>query len=38
VASWLETLSVENGVLIDQAALEKTDEEGNVTARLTLGL
>lgn len=38
VASWLETLSVENGVVIDQAALEKTDEEGNVTARLTLGL
>jgi general secretion pathway protein M len=38
VASWLETLSVENGVVIDQAALEKTAEEGNVTARLTLGL
>lgn len=38
VASWLETLSVENGVLIDQAALEKTAEEGKVTARLTLGL
>jgi general secretion pathway protein M len=38
VASWLETLSVENGVLINQAALEKTAEEGKVTARLTLGL
>jgi len=38
VASWLETLSVENGVLIDQAALEKTAEGGKVTARLTLGL
>jgi len=38
VASWMETLSVENGVLIDQAALEKTAEGGKVTARLTLGL
>ncbi|WP_228702972.1 type II secretion system protein GspM [Marinobacter gelidimuriae] len=28
VASWLEILSVENGVLIDQAALEKTAEGG----------
>jgi general secretion pathway protein M len=38
VASWLETLSVENGVVIDQAALEQTAEAGKVTARLTLGL
>ena len=38
VASWLETLNVENGVVIDQAALEQTAEAGRVTARLTLGL
>ena len=38
VAFWLETLSAENGVVIDQAALEQTAEAGRVTARLTLGL
>ncbi|EAZ99879.1 type II secretion system protein GspM [Marinobacter sp. ELB17] len=38
VASWLETLSVESGVVIGQAALEQTAEAGKVKARLTLGL
>jgi len=38
VAFWLETLGSENGVVVDQAALEQTAEAGKVTARLTLGL
>lgn len=38
VASWLETLSLENGVVIEQAALGQAAEVGRVTARLTLGL
>ncbi len=38
VAAWLESLNAQNGVVIEQAALEQAAEAGRITARLTLGL
>ena len=38
VAAWVESLNAQNGVVIEQAALEQAAEPGRVTARLTLGL
>lgn len=37
VASWLESLNTEHGVIIDQAAMDKT-EPGRVSTRLTLAI
>jgi general secretion pathway protein M len=36
VAGWLETLNTENGVEIDQASMDRQDEPGLVSVRLTL--
>ncbi|MBS8239195.1 type II secretion system protein M [Marinobacter lipolyticus] len=36
VAAWLENLTANHGVVIDQAALDKQDEPGIVSVRLTL--
>ena len=36
VAAWLERLSTSNGVIIDQAAMDREDEPGRVSVRLTL--
>lgn len=36
VAGWLETLSVENGVEIEQASMDRQSEPGLVSVRLTL--
>lgn len=38
VAAWVESLNAQNGVVIEQAALEQAAEAGRITARLTLGL
>lgn len=36
VASWLERLNTENGVVIDQAAMDRGNDPGKVSVRLTL--
>ncbi|WP_286222711.1 type II secretion system protein M [Marinobacter apostichopi] len=36
VAAWLERLKSGNGVIIDQAAMDRADEPGRVSVRLTL--
>lgn len=36
VAAWLENLTSEQGIVIDQAALDRSDKPGRVSARLTL--
>jgi general secretion pathway protein M len=36
IARWLETLSSEYGIVIDQAAIDRDDEPGQVSTRLTL--
>lgn len=36
VAGWLETLNTTNGVQIDQASMDRQDEPGLVSVRLTL--
>ncbi|PAV25623.1 general secretion pathway protein M [Tamilnaduibacter salinus] len=36
VARWLETLSAEYGIVIDQAAVDRNDQPGLVSVRLTL--
>lgn len=36
VAAWLEQLKSGNGVIIDQAAMDRADEPGRVSVRLTL--
>lgn len=36
VAGWLEKLSVEHGIRVDQASMERTPEPGQVNVRLTL--
>lgn len=36
VASWLERLSTEHGVVIDQAAMDRGNDPGSVSVRLTL--
>lgn len=36
VAAWLERLTAEHGIVIDQAALDRSDKPGRVSARLTL--
>lgn len=36
VAAWLENLNTNHGVVIDQAAMDKQDEPGIVSVRLTL--
>ncbi len=38
VAAWLETLKKDHGVIIDQAAMDKASEPGQVSARLTLAI
>ena len=36
VAAWLEQLAAENGVQVDQAAMDRSGEPGIISARLTL--
>lgn len=36
VAAWLERLSADHGVVIDQAAMDRASEPGRVSVRLTL--
>lgn len=36
VAAWLEQLNYRNGVIIDQAAMDRSNEPGRVSVRLTL--
>ncbi|MBW4933083.1 type II secretion system protein GspM [Marinobacter sp. F4206] len=36
VAAWLERLSSGHGVIVDQAAMDRSDEPGRVSVRLTL--
>lgn len=36
VAAWLEQLTEEHGIVIDQAALDRADKPGMISARLTL--
>lgn len=36
VAAWLESLNGDHGVIIDQAAMDKANEPGRVSVRLTL--
>lgn len=36
VAAWLEQLTGEHGIVIDQAALDRADKPGMISARLTL--
>ncbi|WP_166259266.1 type II secretion system protein GspM [Marinobacter salicampi] len=36
VAAWLEALNTDHGILVDQAALDSSDQPGQVSARLTL--
>ncbi|MGO1462232.1 MAG: type II secretion system protein GspM [Marinobacter sp.] len=38
VAAWLEMLNGEHGVVIDQAALDRADDPGRVSVRLTLAI
>ncbi|WP_323751055.1 type II secretion system protein M [Marinobacter sp.] len=38
VAAWLERLDAQHGVLIDQAAMDKGNEPGIVSVRLTLAI
>ncbi|MEC7814920.1 MAG: type II secretion system protein M [Pseudomonadota bacterium] len=38
VAAWLEMLASEHGVLIDQAALDRSEQAGRVSVRLTLAI
>ncbi|WP_336368264.1 type II secretion system protein M [Marinobacter sp. C2H3] len=38
LAAWLENLSVQHGVVIDQAAMDRANAPGRVSARLTLAL
>ncbi|NWN90558.1 type II secretion system protein M [Marinobacter adhaerens] len=38
VAAWLEMLSDQHGVTIDQAALDRANKPGRVSARLTLAI
>lgn len=38
VAAWLESLNTEHGVIIDQAAMDKSDKPGRVSTRLTLAI
>lgn len=36
LAAWLERLTANHGIVIDQAALDRSDQPGRVSARLTL--
>lgn len=38
IAAWLEMLSEQHGVIIDQAALDRASEPGRVSVRLTLAI
>jgi general secretion pathway protein M len=38
MAAWLERLKSEHGVIVDQAAMDKVNEPGRVSARLTLAI
>lgn len=38
VAAWLEMLNGKHGVVIDQAALDRADDPGRVSVRLTLAI
>jgi len=38
VAAWLESLKTDHGIIIDQAAMDKSNEPGRVSARLTLAI
>ncbi|MDN6320654.1 MAG: type II secretion system protein M [Marinobacter sp.] len=38
VAAWLEMLNGKHGVVIDQAALDRADDPGQVSVRLTLAI
>lgn len=38
VAAWLEMLNGKHGVVIDQAALDRSGEPGRVSVRLTLAI
>ncbi|OZB17882.1 MAG: general secretion pathway protein GspM [Marinobacter sp. 34-60-7] len=38
VAAWLEMLNGQHGVLIDQASLDRSDQPGRVSVRLTLAI
>lgn len=38
VAAWLEKLKTEHGVIIDQAAMDRSREPGLISARLTLAI
>jgi general secretion pathway protein M len=38
VASWLEMLNTDNGVEIEQASMDRQDEPGLVSVRLTLSI
>ncbi|MFV8572553.1 type II secretion system protein GspM [Marinobacter sp. SBS5] len=38
VAAWLERLDAQHGILIDQAAMDKGNEPGKISVRLTLAI